>query len=932
NNIIEIARDIAIWSGVAKNNLNVLTYIIEQGFPIKQNPVWIDPYPDSIVYLPFDTMRKLIDNCNPHCPDLLFVKAIFADTDPRFDALSEMILTSRIINEGLFQEAIAQAIPTVSHQRLIVFFNYLRRACNTMNLIEDIGRHHFEQHRSSNRGECNKYKNSIIMVFVLEAIGQQSREEARKLMGLFCQDEQQLIALIALLGGLHQSTELLQEMGISVTRQAFEEASVDLNNSPFLMAKEAGLTNERLFVKTVNRIAPFLWRLPNTNGRLLWQDLLSPEKTAMSFIHLVMEQVAICRDGFYELKNWSGPNFKHALALKDVSLWAAQLFIVIAVDTNLANSTGLLQEDARYCETWNILINRAKCCNGLTRPDDFMKFMDWLLLDGLSWVRLESNYREKEAALSGRQKSYRPDLWPDLCPGSYNEPSTTSASYGYQQVVEYANPVTTLHFDIMESFLRLAPPGHRIHVLNNWLNNPDCAKQRETLFCRAVYPINNMGCPYIWQMLLSLDKDYQPQENQFDNVWEKSGNSQQWTAPPLTASLSGKPTGVYGRTLAIQRTDGGWDYLKFLSDTEKPEALATEGNKISLMAAIASQHGLKSSIPQVVGRYRWDQTDLATLIPPAKKAKLEEKCRYIDGQTGYCLHLQSTKDAPYHLYPCDLDPVTNADQIFEGLYKYAHDCGVLFSYGLYAPAVMAADHDSVTNRKHHVLSSYVGATSEGRLLQWKKASEHPNVGPVGMRDFGDTKSIIELGEDYFFSKRYQKFLDFEQSEDRAKVAFSELAKNAQGLVLQYALCFQKQFNSGNRATMLNHERNIKTILTIVFHKAFPQFTEERVGQAMDEDELLSQAVREVSYWCGHDARFVNDIKQNIIPKSIYPNCSETTNIVDFSIFESRELIPGVGFVTRDNEPNLGVTFGANPLVTLNAVIVKLLAKGALTSL
>ncbi|WP_422412547.1 MULTISPECIES: hypothetical protein [unclassified Endozoicomonas] len=48
--------------------------------------------------------------------------------------------------------------------------------------------------------------------------------------------------------------------------------------------------------------------------------------------------------------------------------------------------------------------------------------------------------------------------------------------------------------------------------------------------------------------------------------------------------------------------------------------------------------------------------------------------------------------------------------------------------------------------------------------------------------------------------------------------------------------------------------------------------------------------------------------------------------------EPRELVPGVGFVTRDNQPNLGVSFGVNPLVTLNAVIVKLLARGALTSL
>ncbi|WP_422134294.1 hypothetical protein [Endozoicomonas sp. ALD040] len=925
-----IARDIATWAGVEKNNLKVLTYIIEQGFPINPLSSCLDFNLETTVYLPFDTMRKLVDNCEDHCPDLLFVKGAFADPDSRFDLLSEEILNSRSIDGMLFQEVIAQSIPKVSLARLMIFFNYLRRGCNSRNIIRDLNEHQFRYHRFTTRREIHRYKKNIIMVFVIEAIAQRSQKEARKLIVSFSQEEQKPIAMIAVLGGLYQCSELLTEMGVTVSRQAFKDVSVNLNKSPFLMAKEAGLTNERLFVNTVNRIAPFLWTLPDQFGMQMHEEHLYSEKDELPFIHLVMEQMSICHKGSYGSENGLWAYHGKSLDLRDVSLWAAKIFKGIN-DTILANSAGLLQEDVQYSQTWNTLISQVKCCNGLTHPDDFRKFMDWLLLDGLSWVRSELRYREAEAKFTTRLKSYRPDLWPD--PG--NEASATPPrSYAYTQLVTYTTGVTNLHFDIIESFLRLAPPGHRIHVLNNWLNNPDCAKQREALFCRTAYPLNVVGSPNIWQLLLSLDKDYQPQENQYDNDWQKLDNPQQWSDPPPTASLMGQSIEVCGRTLVIQRTDGGWDYLKFLSDTEKPEELAKEGNKISLMATIASQHGLKSSIPEVVGRYRWEnvQTDLTTLISPTIKAKLEEKCRYIDDKTGYCLHLKSTKDAPYHLYPYLLDPVTKADQIFEGLYKYAHDCGVLFSCGLYTPEVMAADHDSVTNRKHHVLSSYVDASSEGRMLQWKKASEHPNVGPVGMRDSGDTKSMHELGEDYFFSSRCQKFLDFEKSEDRAKVAFSELAKNAQGLVLQYALCFQNQFDSGNRESTLNHEHKIKAILVTLFQKAFPRFTEECAAQAMDEDGLLSQAVREVIYWCGYDGRFVNDIKHNVIPKLTYPDCPETTNIFDFFIFEPRELVPGVGFVTRDNQPNLGISFGVNPLVTLNAVIVKLLVRGALTSL
>ena len=593
-----VLRDIAIWAGINTSNQKALTYIIEQGFPIDEKETSKDPNPESIVYLPFDTMMKLVHNCNPHCPDLLFVKAIFAGADPRFDVITRMILTRRIHN-GLFQETIAKSIPTVSLTRLRVFFHYLRQKCNARDMIVDLDRHKFTHQQTSHLLPCHRYKDSIIALFVLEAIAQQSPDNARTLISSFTQGEQQAMAMTALLGGLHQTTELLCEAGITVTGHVFKEASVNLKNSPFLMAKEAGLTNERLFTNTLNRVAPFLWTLPSKKGLPLYQDFQLPDKKAQSFIHLVMKQASIDQKESHEPKKWSGPNHTKKLVTGDISLWAAKIFTVLD-DTISTNITGLLQNDSRYCKEWNILISKAKCCNGLTHPDDFMKFMDWLLIDGLSLVRMTPEYRKEEAIFTTRQKSYRPDLWPDphskvsitsstsdqrLADYSVSDELRLLAGLGSDELlsapnellVAYINVVTTFHFDIIESFLRLAPPGHRIHVLNHWLTDPDCAKQRETLFRKPVYPLNDLASPNIWQLLLSLDKDYQPPENQFDNDWKKPGN------------------------------------------------------KISLLASIASEYGLKSPIPEVVGRYHWgnepvDSTagstvDSIAVTPPAKRFK-----------------------------------------------------------------------------------------------------------------------------------------------------------------------------------------------------------------------------------------------------------------------------------------------------------------------
>ena len=575
------------------------------------------------------------------------------------------------------------------------------------------------------------------------------------------------------------------------------------------------------------------------------------------------------------------------------------------------------------------LLSKVESCNGLKKAEDFVRFMDWLLLEGEALIRGTSGNKAVEKQLTSQLKSWRPDLWPEpddltsLTGGQHNS---------FNHLEEYIRTTRRPHLKLCESFLRAAPSDYRCSVLNSWLNDPACEQQRKKLFPRRLHPINATQEPFPWHSLLTLDQDYQLPKNPFADQWQTLGSRPQWTPPPPEVkSLLNESVEVAGRTLIIPREEGGWDYLKFLSNTETPEDLAKEGDKIRFMATIASQLGLKSTIPSVVGSYCWDdlQNDL-DLIPSAKKDRLEEKCRYVDGATGYCLHLTSSADAPYHLYPYDLDPDTQADEILGGFYKYAHDFGRLFDNELISPPVMAADHDEQTNRKHYIFAPYGGAVGEGRVLLWKQALEHPNVGPVGMRDSGDTKSLKEMGKDYFFSWRSPIILDFEESEDRAKVAFSELAKNAQGLVLQYARCFQKQFNPASISSTQSHEVKIKKVLTTLFQNAFPRLTADDVEQAMDEDGLLSQAVREIVYWCGHDASFVDDILNGRISKTTYPALPDTACVRPL-LDQDKELVPGIGVVTRDNQANIGITYGVNPLMALNAVILKLLAKGVLTT-
>ena len=900
------------------DNEQVLIYLIEQGLSI----VDVNQTPEIIIPLPLKIMRTLVNNCKPNIPSIYFLKAILNTSEKGFSTLTAELLPK--INQSLYNDLITPALRTTSLKTLEVIYSHLKSQLPQR--LHPMLNTAIEENYFTYKSPRNA---PLTLLLTIESIAMKNKKKAKELIKAFNNQEQLTMARGCILGGLQSCSHILKESGIQLCHaECIQHPSWNFEHSFLLMAKAAGLSSDRKFIATIDAFAPFLWHMEDDKHHLPWHSLLQTQRvlgfTYQSFICLVIQQLfrhsSLSEKAFQCIKETDDYNDGH------LRLWINMLFTIppkgkaSSVWHHSNNQPGTLE---------HTLIHTIDSYNNLTQPKDFIGFMNWLLLEGLSIIKLLPRSKDSEKHIPSALLNCRPDLWP----APVSQPETKNST----DLEDYISRTITRHNKLLEAFLRAAPSSHRNAVLHHWLINPEYEEHRAQLFDTLLHPMNTTREPYLWHLFLTLDQSYSFPDTKVSEEWTTSSlipaPLQEATPVPKEVKqllLSDKE--VAGRTLRI-KSDQGWDYLKFLSNTETPTDLFKEGQKVRLLRNHKKDLGLNSRIPEVIGFYQWDnlKEDL-NQIPPEKKAKLEQKCRYEDDGKSYCLHLKTGKDEPYHLYPYDLNPETEKRLIISGLCTYAHDYGKLFNQGLLGPVLLAAYHDEETDRKHYTLTPYVCFTGEGTMSRWLDATNHPNAGPVGIRDTGDTKTPEEIGEDYFFTLRRPITLDLNDSRDKNRLVFNELARNAQGLILQYARCFRTQFNYQDKASTQNHKEAAQELLTTLFESAFPRLDKASIQQALTEHDLLGQATREVVYWCAHDAPFVEHLLNGHIPQETYPAFPPMSRVKDLSEKEREQLIPGKGFVTEEPFENLGEDNGINPLIKLNAIIVKLLALGVLSEI
>ena len=280
------------------------------------------------------------------------------------------------------------------------------------------------------------------------------------------------------------------------------------------------------------------------------------------------------------------------------------------------------------------------------------------------------------------------------------------------------------------------------------------------------------------------------------------------------------------------------------------------------------------------------------------------------------------EDKPYDEYNYD---VSNTNEAREGLLKYAADYGRLWNCGLLGPTSINAFHESKIGRMHTPISPYIERYCEGSLERWNgQATQFPNVGgTLGMRDMGDIQFPDEIkGEVDQVQKRDDRDPLINQ-----KVRLNELARTAQGIVLLYARRFQAGFDHKNPDTVAEIQKEIGQLLTSLFSQAAP-LSKENCLTYMEQDGLLAQCAREVSYWTAKDVPYVKDLRNAEINRDVYPHLPEKMQGAVLAV-DDNKFLTDKGFHNPDrdigDECQLGAGSGRNPLIALNALIVKMLS-------
>ena len=268
----------------------------------------------------------------------------------------------------------------------------------------------------------------------------------------------------------------------------------------------------------------------------------------------------------------------------------------------------------------------------------------------------------------------------------------------------------------------------------------------------------------------------------------------------------------------------------------------------------------------------------------------------------------------------------------EGLLKYARDYGRIWNKGFLPPPLLSANHD-VSNdpRKHIMLTPFIGLYREGTIAQWNgSASNYPNAGGgnMGMRDKGDIALPEEKSANYF--PRHK--VDTTNSIDQNKIRLEELAKAAQGLVILYARKFNLTFNHENLESIKTIQEDVSKLLTNLFTSSMG-LEQAECADIMNGQDLMMQCSREISYWLAQNAPFTKDLRNAEINRFVYPHLPEEMHGCVLTEEQSSYLIDGIGFhdpkLDIGDNCKLGARSGANPLIALNALIVKFLVFGTL---
>ena len=583
---------------------------------------------------------------------------------------------------------------------------------------------------------------------------------------------------------------------------------------------------------------------------------------------------------------------------------------------------------------YRAVFDKLRACNGARSVKSYCEFASWLAQLN---IMTDFLYEEVNSLIPPWLLTMRPETCHNTTLDMAEQrkgfdpdaPATYLTEHNCDEIIQgFECRNVSFQPAMLAAVLKYAPNDCRLATLKQWLTSEDCSNIaiRQKLFNQCYHPLCTFFYEYYpWNSLIIAITKSLPKPLKANYAQVFMNLPQPVIESPDALVSPGEVSSSFGRTLKCQAKNGEQVYLKIQSDSETEEAFVRVFQRLIAAYTKSEILELESTTVKPLKIFRISNPHefiQSTRLEQHEHSRIE---KLVGVSSRLAMTFCCPEDQPYDEYNYD---VVDGEEAMSGLLKYARDYGRLWSYGLLGPACINAYHGYEQGRLHTPLAPYINMTSEGSLERWNgHATNFPNVGGrIGMRDMGD----ILFPEEDIKGIEFHRGIS-EASKDSAfdsnKKRLNELARTAQGIVILYARRFQSEFDYKDKTKTTRVQSDIGQLLSDLFSQAAPVNNKDCL-KFMEQDGLLEQCAREVSYWMAKDVPYVKDLRSAEINRLVYPHLPPQMQGAVLTR-EQGKFLTDKGFhdPERDvgNECQLGAGNGRNPLIALNALIVKMLS-------
>ena len=402
---------------------------------------------------------------------------------------------------------------------------------------------------------------------------------------------------------------------------------------------------------------------------------------------------------------------------------------------------------------------------------------------------------------------------------------------------------------------------------------------------------------------------------------EKKGAPNIESIPEMTVEaehimITGKKFG--GRTLKNKE-----NYFKFWKEKEPFSNFEIESETVTYLNKHKKEIGIKSEIPQSQSIRKIKKSKnldvLIQIFNDKPKIIFDEKNKM---EYYIIYYYKASENYSKYAHQPNTDSEEKYIEAHEGLLKAIHDIGRLARHGILYTSTLPAFHNIDRDREWMLMGQmFTYMKCPGTLRSWStQATEYPDLGYSGLRDFGDF-SIIGLTTDYINRDKVRCKKNIDWLAGQKMSLYNAIGESTIAVILLYARLhknYDESYHHSNSEAIKQLSNYIdKTINELLKGYLIDENNSVRKFLNIDDhtyEEWLKISSERILYWTENQ-----DIEKDCYTRDLIETGKCNPKIYPISKedgYTRIKISAQNGFVSNEGEPDLAGTNKVFPLMNL----------------